>query len=156
MRKQLIIWLFEKSLNFYIKYFKQKQQAWNFSKDELLSFHKNTFGYHLGLFLKTNNFEIIPKVERHDCYHVLTGYGTKVEDEITLQYLCFGNGKRSIYLFGVIILGSFLLPEYYKYYLQSFKRGRNSAPFYNLNYRELLTENIGKLRALTFINLRYA
>tara|TARA_R110002012_G_scaffold319021_1_gene538450 strand:+ start:300 stop:779 length:480 start_codon:yes stop_codon:yes gene_type:complete len=155
-RKNLIIWLFEKSQNFYVTYFKKNQTAWSVTKTELIKYPNDTFGYHLGVFLKKNNFELIPKIERHDCYHVITGYETKVEDEIALQYLCFGNGKRSIYLFGVILLGTILLPDYFTYYLKSYKIGKNANHFYDFDYSKLLQTNIGTLRASIFINLTYA
>jgi len=155
LRKQLIIWLFENSQNFYVTYFKKRHKAWHVKKKELLTYSKNTFGYHLGYFLKLNNFELIPKIERHDCYHVLTGYSTKVEDEIALQYLCYGNGKRSIYLFGVILLGTFLLPECYKYYIKSYRLGKSANAFHQFDYSKLLKTEIGLLRATIFINLNY-
>jgi len=155
-RKKLIIWLFEISQTFYVKHFKKETVAWNISKTELLEYPEDNFGYHLGLFLKQNNFNLIPKIERHDCYHVLTGYGTTVQDEIALQYLCYGNGKRSIYLFGVIALGTLLLPEYLNYYLKSYRIGKNANPFYDFDYNHLLTSEIGILRASIFINLTYA
>ena len=104
LRKQFIIWLFEHSQRIYTSLFKN-HESWNLTKKDLLKLPKPTFGRHLGEFLDTNNFELIPKVERHDCYHVLCNYSTKVEDEIALQCLCFGNGKRSPYLYGAIILG---------------------------------------------------
>ena len=154
-RKKLIIWLFENSQHFYVTYFKRNHTAWKVSKQELLNYTKESFGYHLGLFLKKNNFELIPKIERHDCYHVLTGYGTQVEDEIALQYLCYGNGKRSLYLFGVVLLGTILLPEYMPYYLKSYRIGKSANAFYQFDYSTLLHTDIGLLRASTFVNLIY-
>jgi len=116
-RKKIINWLFEISQHVYTAYFK-KNNPWNITKSDLLQYPEASFGKHLGLFLEKNNFELIPKVERHDAYHVITGYSTKVEDEIAQQYLCFGNGKRSIYLFGVIVIGTVLLPDYLGFYIK--------------------------------------
>ena len=155
LRKQFIIWLFEKSQAVYIRYFKTNHKAWTVTKNELLTYCKKSFGYHLGLFLNRNNFNLIPKIERHDCYHVLTGYSTKVEDEIALQYLCYGNGKRSIYLYGVLLLGTFLLPEYWNYYLKSYRIGKNANAFHQFDFSSLLKTEIGLLRATIFINLNY-
>ena len=94
MRKQLVIFLFEISKNIYTKFFKKDHIAWQVSTEDLLQFPTETFGFHLGEFLQQNNFQLIPKVERHDAYHTLTNYGTRVEEEIGLQYLCMGNGKK--------------------------------------------------------------
>ncbi|MGB2684512.1 MAG: Coq4 family protein [Olleya sp.] len=153
-RKKLVAWLFKITQHIYTKYFK-KNKPWHIKKQQLLQFPKDTFGYHLGLFLQHNGFELIPKVERHDAYHVMTGYNTTEEDEIALQYLCFGNGKRSIYLFGVITIGSLILPEYWKYYIKSYRIGKNANVFYNLNYKGLLNTSVSTLRSSIFINLNY-
>ncbi|MEE9408910.1 MAG: Coq4 family protein [Polaribacter sp.] len=132
----------------YIK-FKDKK-PWEITTNELLKYKKETFGYHLGNFLHTNNFELLPKVERHDCYHLLTGYGTKVEDEIALQYVCFGNGKRSLYLFGVLLVGTFILPEYYKYYIKSYQLGKNCNQFHHFKYERLLLFSFLEIREMIF------
>ena len=114
------------------------KKPWGISTQELLTYSNDSFGYHLGIFLNTNNFELVPKGERHDCYHLLTNYGTNVEDEVALQYVCFGNGKRSPYLMGVLLVGTIILPDYYKYYIKSYKLGRNCNQFHHFKYENLL------------------
>lgn len=153
-RKQLIAWLFKVTQHIYTTYFKTNT-PWNIKKEQLLKLNTNTFGHHLGLFLDRNGFELIPKVERHDAYHVMTGYNSNEEDEIALQYLCYGNGKRSIYLFGVITIGTIILPEYWKYYLKSYRIGKRANTFYNLDYKGLLNTSVSTLRGSIFINLNY-
>ena len=148
-RKKLIEWLFEKSQKIYTNMFK-KHESWGITKQDLLQYPKETLGKHLGLFLDKNNFELISKVERHDAYHTLTGYGTKVEDEIALQCLCFGNGKRSLYLYGAVILGVIILPEYYKYYLKSYRIGKTANAFHHYDYKKLLNINIHDFRTSIF------
>ncbi|WP_299890710.1 Coq4 family protein [uncultured Lacinutrix sp.] len=149
LRKQLINWLFEISSKIYTQLFKD-HKPWRITKKELLGYTKDSFGYHLGLFLDKNNFELIPKVERHDCFHVLTNYSTKVEDEIALQYLSLGNGKNSPYLFGAIILGTIILPDYLTYYIKSYKIGKQVNVFHNLDFRPLLKVNIEQFREAIF------
>lgn len=153
-RKQLIIWLFEVSKTLYTSLFKN-HKPWGIYKAELLTYPDYSLGKHLGLFLEKNNFELIPKVERHDAYHVLTGYGTKVEDEIALQYLSLGNGKRSPYLYGSIVLGTLLLPDYFKYYLKSYRIGKSANTFHSLDFKEMLLVSISDIRSAIFINLNY-
>ncbi|WP_340154279.1 Coq4 family protein [uncultured Winogradskyella sp.] len=148
-RKQLIIWMFERSQRIYTSLFKN-HKPWSVSKEDLLTFPKPSFGRHLGEFLNENNFELIPKIERHDCYHVICGYSTKVEDEIALQCLCYGNGKRSPYLYGAIILGIAILPDYYKYYYKSFKTGKTANTFHHFDYQKLLNVSISDFRDAIF------
>ncbi|WCO00855.1 ubiquinone biosynthesis protein COQ4 [Psychroserpens ponticola] len=149
IRKQCIEWLFEHSQNVYTKLFKH-HKAWGISREQLLSFPTHTFGRHLGEFLDENGFELIPKVERHDAYHTLTGYGTKVEDEIALQCLCYGNGKRSLYLYGAVFLGIAILPDYYNYYYKSYAIGKQANPFHHYDYKQILNVNINDLRHAIF------
>ena len=148
-RKKIIIWLFEKSQKIYTKYIK-KNEPWNINKSDLLHYPEESFGRHMGMFLVDNEFDLIPKAERHDAYHVLTGYDTKVEDEIAQQYLCYGNGKRSIYLYGVITIGTVILPDYMSYYIKSYKIGKNANHFYNLDFKNLLNIPLIDLQSCIF------
>ena len=148
-RKQLIEYLFDKSQKIYTSLFKN-HKPWGFKTNDLLSLPKESLGFHLGAFLKTNGFELLPKVERHDAYHVLTGYGTKVEDEIALQCLCYGNGKRSPYLYGAMILGIIILPDYYKYYYKSYRIGKNANAFHHFDYKKLLNVPLSDFRLAIF------
>ena len=150
IRKRIIVRLFELSQQFYTQYFKRKKIPWAVDRTTLLDYPEQSFGRELGLFLTANKFELIPKVERHDAYHVLTGYGTEVEDEIAMQYVCFGNGKRSIYLFGVILLGTLLLPDYLSYYLRSYRIGKQANLFYDWDFSTVLQLPIADLRQLVF------
>jgi len=148
-RKKIIEWLFDKSNTIYTNLFK-KHKPWGIYKKELLGYPEDSFGKHLGMFLDRNNFELIAKVERHDAYHALTGYGTKVEDEIALQCLCFGNGKRSLYLYGAMLLGIIILPEYYKYYYKSYCIGKRANTFHHYDYKKLLKVSIHDFRDIIF------
>ena len=149
LRKKLIEWLFDKSQEIYTKMFKN-HQPWGIYRAELLTYSDDSLGKHLGVFLEKNNFELIAKVERHDAYHTLTGYGTNVEDEIALQCLCFGNGKRSLYLYGAMILGILILPDYLRYYYQSYTMGKNANSFHHYDYKKLLRVNIHEFRKAIF------
>ena len=153
-RKKLIEWLFEHSQKVYTNLFKN-HQPWGIYKKELLTYPKQSFGRHLGAFLDKHGFELIAKVERHDAYHTLTGYGTKVEDEIALQCLCFGNGKRSLYLYGAMILGIIILPDYSPYYYRSFTIGKQANPFHHFDYKKLLHVNIDDFRQAIFSKTQY-
>ena len=152
-RKKFIAWLFDKSQRIYVRHFKKKKQPWGITVSQLLEMEANTFGNHLGVFLKGNGFALLPKVERHDAYHVLTGFGTKVEDEIALQFMCFGNGKRSPYLLGVLILGTLILPEYLPFYMKAYGLGKRSHSFHHFDYKKVLTVNYNEFRDALFTDI---
>lgn len=148
-RKYLIQWLFENTEKTYTKFFK-KNKPWGITKTDLLKYPNETLGKHLGLFLDKHLFELIPKVERHDVYHVIAKYGVNAEDEIALQYLCYGNGKRSTYLYSVLIIGTFILPDYFKYYRKSYQKGLRMNAFHNLDFQNLLSHNMNDLQTAIF------
>ena len=116
----------------------------------MLQFPTETFGFHLGEFLQQNNFQLIPKVERHDAYHTLTNYGTRVEEEIGLQYLCMGNGKKSPYMYGAILLGTFILPEYFGFYVKSFLVGKEANPFHHFDFEQVLHLDYFQFKSMIF------
>ncbi|MGJ8724307.1 MAG: Coq4 family protein [Roseibacillus sp.] len=147
MRKKFLTALYLHSQRIYTTLFKSSPE-WGIRRRDLLKYEPATLGYHLGRFLEENDFELIPKVEQHDIYHVLTGYGTAVEDEIALQFLCLGNGKRSLYLFGAVLIGTLVLPEYLKHYSQSYLKGKRLNPFYCYDYRNLLEVDFYEFREM--------
>lgn len=152
LRKKFIEKLFEWSQKLYLKF--KKKEPWGISTAELLEFPIESFGKKLGSFLHKNGFELIGKVERHDAYHVLTGFGTNVEDEIALQYLCYGNGKRTPYLTGVLLLGTTILPEYFKYYYNSYLIGKQLNTFHHFDFKQLLHTDFECFRKMIFSEIQ--
>ncbi len=149
-RKKLITWLFHWTMVLYCTF--KKKAAWGITTAQLLELPTYTLGHHLGLLLDKNGFELLPKVERHDAYHLMTGYGTTVEEEIALQYCCFGNGKRTPYLLGVLVLGTIILPDHISEYIKAFKLGRAANSFHHFDYKQLLTVNYEHFRNTIFTN----
>lgn len=147
-RKQLINWLFQNSQRVYLRF--KRKEPWNISAKTLLEMPQESFGYRLGSFLNEHGFELIPKVERHDAYHLLTGFSTSVQDEIALQYMCFGNGKRTPYLIAVLFLGTFLLPEYFAYYRKAYAFGKTSNSFHHFDFKTVLPINYKTFRSTLF------
>ncbi|HFS67261.1 MAG TPA: hypothetical protein ENK67_03520 [Flavobacteriia bacterium] len=146
LRTQILGWLFNKLLPMYSIYFKKKIKPWKLSNQNLLNYTKGTLGYQLGFFLQQNKLVAMPKLENHDCLHIITGFSTAVKDEIALQYLCFGNGERNLTTILVISFGTLLLPEHFKYYTESFKKGKKYKPLYQLNFKNYLQINLQTLQ----------
>jgi hypothetical protein len=121
----------------YQKLFKNNK-PWSITKQELLIMPQETLRFHLGCFLLKHNFSIQPQLEDHDVFHVLTNTNVSVLNEIAMQYYLFGNGKRSVYLFMVMITGLCLYPFAFKYFFSELKRGQLAHQFYQLNFEKLL------------------
>jgi ubiquinone biosynthesis protein Coq4 len=138
LRIKIIAWLFHISIAPYATLFKRKRESWGLTTKDLLAYPTESLGHETGLFLSTNSFELMEKLEIHDTFHVITGYDTDVSSEIAQQYFLFGNGKRTLYVTGVLLLSVLLLPEDMTSYLSAYRRGSRSNPIYTLDMRNLL------------------
>lgn len=151
MKDYLIEKMYEYSKKPYQKYFK-KNKPWNFSKQQLLEFPEDSLGFNLGCFLIKHHFEIQPKLEDHDVIHVLTNTGVSVRDEIAMQYYLFGNGKKSLYLFMVLITGTIFYPSQIKFFIQKYKAGKKSFQFYHLDFSKMLHQPLKTIQDTFKIN----
>lgn len=150
IREELCVLLFEKSKLPYARIFKRHKTPWGLSVTQLLNMDSGTLGHALGQFLSKNHFELIPRLERHDAYHILTDYGTAVRDEIALQFFCYGNGKRSKYLWMVMIVGTLLNPEQWPYFRSSYERGKRARKFFHWDFKDYLHRDLVSLKAWVF------
>jgi Coenzyme Q (ubiquinone) biosynthesis protein Coq4 len=151
MRDFIIEKLYELSMIPYQKFLK-KTKPWNINQEELLKFKEGTLGFHLSCFLAKHHFEIQPKLESHDVFHVLTGTGVTVQEEIGMQYYLFGNGKRSLYLFMVSSIGALFYPDQINYFIKRYKEGKETQPFHHLDYSQLLSTPLKTLKETFSIN----
>lgn len=145
MKDLFIEKLYEISKKPYQKFFK-KGKPWNISQKELLQLPEETLGFHLGCFLLKYNFEIQPKLESHDVFHVLTNTGVTVPEEIGMQYFLYGNGKRSLYLYMVMLTGTLFYPSKIRYFRSQYRRGKNTLIFHDLDYSKMLTMSLEIIR----------
>jgi ubiquinone biosynthesis protein Coq4 len=145
MRDYLIEKLYECTKKPYQKYFK-KNEPWNIDKKQLFNFPKDSLGYGLGNFLHKNHFDIQEKLEDHDIIHVLTNSGISVYEEIGMQYYLFGNGKRSLYLYMVILSGTLFYPKQIKYFVEQYKRGKQAHSFHYLDFSKMLSMPIQSIQ----------
>ncbi len=150
-REKLCEWLFESSKGPYGKYIK-KNKEWELTREDLMSYDKESLGYALGSFLTTNDFQLLPKLERHDVYHVLTDFTISVKDEIAMQFFFFGNGKRSLYLFFVMIVGAFLFPEHYRYFKKCYRQGTEAISFGHWHMLDFLHLPLSRLKKIIYGN----
>ena len=137
MKDYLIEKLYECTKVPYQKFFK-RNKPWEVDKATLLNYPEGTLGNSLGNFLHINHFDMQPKLEDHDIIHVLTNTGTSVTDEIGMQYYLLGNGKRSLYLYLVILSGTPFYLKQIGYFIEQYKRGKKAHSFYYLNFSNML------------------
>ena len=147
IRAKLLVWLFEYSKPIYKSLMKRNKSAWKITLSQLLALPTKSLGKELGLFLQENEFSLEEKFESHDVCHILFQYNTDVVSEIGLQALLLGNGKKSIYALGTVIIGFALFPEQFEYIKRQFQKGKTMMPFTEWNFEHLLKENINELRS---------
>ncbi|UMQ40047.1 ubiquinone biosynthesis protein COQ4 [Chryseobacterium sp. Y16C] len=145
LRVKFLLFVYNKTQKLYRTYFKKKKRQWQFNEKQLLEFHKDSLGRKLGEFYQKHGFSMIPKMENHDVHHLITGIGTQFEEEIAMQYLLLGNGKLNAHLLAAIVLGTFILPEYFRIYIKAYRKGQNMRKFHHLNFEELLWQNFENL-----------
>ncbi|QXP53979.1 ubiquinone biosynthesis protein COQ4 [Cellulophaga sp. HaHa_2_1] len=145
MRAFIFEALYEISKKPYQKYFK-KNKPWTVTVKDLVALPPNSLGAELHHFLTKNNFELQSKLESHDIYHVLTNIGTTVPEEISMQYFLWGNGKRSLYLFSVLTIGTIFYCSHFKRFHQEYKRGKSASKFYQIDFQKLVHLPIRNIR----------
>ncbi|PRX53863.1 hypothetical protein [Flagellimonas meridianipacifica] len=150
MRAVILEHLYEWSKKPYQKFLK-KNCAWNISVTELVHYPEHSLGFHLGAFLLKHRFEIQPKLENHDVFHVLTNTGISVPEEISMQYYLLGNGKKSLYLFTVIGIGTFLYPDCYQLFKKAYQKGKSAYRFHHLDFSKMLEQPLGKIQSAFLI-----
>lgn len=151
-RSMFCQWLNKVTKSTYTSLFKKSKISWNLDRSNLRQYKAKSLGLHLYNFLKLEGFNLMGKHETHDVFHVLGEFKTTIEEEIAMQCFLFGNGKRTLYMALSIGIGLILIPEFGKLYLESYKRGKQAFPIYQLNFKPLLPYSIQYLRWLFSIN----
>ncbi len=146
LRGWIMAQLFRWSYPVYGIIFKRRQKAWSWTKEQLGDFRPGSLGKEVYHFLNSQGFEMLPKFEDHDTLHVLLGYSSHVVDEVRMQFCLLGNGKRSLYLYGVVCIGWLSFPECWRLFLEAFKRGRTLTPVHRWKFEHLLREPLFLLR----------
>lgn len=149
-RAKLILQLVAWTMPLYVRLFKRKKEQWTYSRMILLRLPQGTLGKDLGLFLQNEDLDLMPKLEEHDVMHLLLGYPTTVLGEIEMQFCLLGAGKRSLYAIGTVVLGLFLMPEYWGSYYRAYLRGKTCLDFSKWDFQYLLYEETTLLRQLIF------
>lgn len=146
MRAIFLEILYEWSKKPYQKFLK-RSEPWPVTLPDLMQYPNTSLGFHLACFILKHNFDIQPKLEDHDVFHVLTGTGVSVPEEISMQYYLWGNGKRSVYQVAVILLGTLLFPDYHKLFSGAYKKGKRAHTFHQLNFLKLLNQPLSTIKA---------
>lgn len=136
--KDLVIEFLYKSIRIPYCYFFKKNKSWGVTVNSLLVYENKSLGNDLGKFLHLHNYQVQDSLEEHDVYHILTNIGTSVKEEVDLQFYLFGNGKKSLFVFIVIVTGLVFYANHYKSFYANYRKGKEAYRFYDLDFLKLL------------------
>jgi hypothetical protein len=148
-RGKTVLWLLEKGVPIHAK-LNAHRVAWNLSSDDFLEFTPGSLGNTLGQFYKSQQFEPIPKAERHDVFHVLFGFSTNVLDEAAMQFFLWGNGKPSFFTVGTCIITTVLFPNHVQEFKVAYQKGKQATSIRDWNFKALLNEDLQLLKNRVF------
>lgn len=143
-KTRLFIYVYETTKRPYQRF--KRNQPWPLDLNALVAQPDGSLGHALGTFLHGHGFALQPQFEDHDVVHVLTGTGVSVIEEIGMQYLLLGNGKRSVYQMMVLAAGLVFYPGSCSYFLRCYRRGKRAHRFYDLKFERLLDHSLELLQ----------
>lgn len=135
--------------------FGSKDKNWNMTTSDFLNYSEGSLGKAIGQFLQSNKVEPLAHAEYHDVHHVLFDYSITFKDEVALQFFLRGNGKKSLASLGTSIGAWILLPTQWNYLKTSYKRGQECIDISQLNLKELLNEDLQKIKQSLYKTNRY-
>ncbi len=147
LRMQCCEWMEAQIKPYYVRFLKNHKIAWNQTRQSLQQFPPGTLGHDTYRFLTENGLEIIPQLEDHDMFHVLFHFQPTVPDEIRLQAMLLGNGRRTLYTWLTALIGFALFPEYHKEIYRSYRLGKRYKRCVHWQFEYLLQEPTEELRA---------
>lgn len=135
--------------NIYLGLRKDRKQ-WETTKQDLKNMPSGSLGNDVYLFINEHEFELIPKAEFHDVYHVLLGYGTSIKHESMIQCLLVGNGRSTLPSLACTMVSVMFFPEHWGSFKNAYLIGREANVFHNWSFEELLLQSTSSLRDQIF------
>lgn len=149
IRERLLLWLLGKVIPVHALLY-ERRKPWGLTARDLTQYPKHTLGRDLGTFLKHEKLEPIDRVERHDAFHILLGFTTRVSDEAAMQFFLMGNGKRSPFTVGTALFAGLILPEHWRFFKMQYRRGKAARSVAKWDFKALLNDPTRDLIAYIF------
>ena len=117
--------------------FVRKPETFPHTLSSLEAMPCGTLGNDLFHFLKEKKIALLPYYAKHDIKHILLEYDTTDEGEVCLQCFMLGNGHISFPVAATVVYGFVTMPEHWKKFRTSFKRGKQTLRIHNWKWQEL-------------------
>ncbi len=148
IRTWFFVLLYQLSTPVYRQFIKSKRPKWEISLAEMQTYPQETLGFQYVAFLKKNNFEAMENFENHDVFHLILNYGTDIQGESSMQFFLLGNGKRSFYMFALIICSIFFFPENIPAFYRAYQRGKSTDRCYDWDFEKLLKTPVSQIKLM--------
>jgi ubiquinone biosynthesis protein Coq4 len=148
-REKLLLWLLGKVIPMHA-FFYEKRKPWGMRTQHLLQYPNGSLGKELGIFLTNEKLQPIPRVERHDAFHILLDFDTKVHNEAAMQFFLIGNGKISPFTLGTAIFSGLILPENWSYFKTQYYRGKKARNISKWDFKALLKHDFMEVKEYIF------
>jgi hypothetical protein len=146
LRALFCTWLETIAKPVYLRIAKRNKPAWGHSMDSLGRFQEGTLGKDMYYFLQHHALHLMPKCEDHDVFHVLFECQPCVEEEVRLQMILWGNGRKTAYTLLSVAIGWVLYPEHHAVFKAGYALGKRCRSITRWNFQYLLAENTQELR----------
>lgn len=114
--------------------------------NELISYPKESLGFHVGNFLFNNSHDADPQPEMTDIYRVLINSEVSDKEEIAMHYYLFGNGDLALKNLFIMITGAMLFPHRIPYFCKKYSEGKNALRFYDLDHFRMLHLPLARIK----------
>ncbi|PZF74156.1 hypothetical protein [Taibaiella soli] len=149
LRERMLLWLLGRVVPVHARFY-EKRAPWGFTRADLQTYAPGTLGHELGNFLEAESLEPIDRIERHDAFHILLGFSTKLHDEAAMQFFLLGNKKISPFTLGTAAFCIATMPDYWKYFSKQYKRGKTANSVAHWDFKELLHEDFNDIKRYIF------
>ena len=117
-----------------------------YTMEQLQRMPAGTLGNELAGFLQCHKLQLLKDYESHDLKHLLLGYGPDEKGEVCLQYFMLGNRQYSFPVLATVVVGAALLPEFYRSFLNAYRRGRRTPSLAGVNWFALIPQKIATIK----------
>lgn len=145
IRERILLFLLGEVIPIHARLY-EKRQPWNIRMEDLIQYPEGSLGNELGNFLRKEELQPVPRVERHDAFHILLDFTTHLYDESAMQFFLIGNGKTSPFTLGTAAFSGLMLPDQWNNFNLQFKRGRKARSIAKWNFKELLYDDFSDLK----------
>ncbi|HEX8516186.1 MAG TPA: hypothetical protein VF868_08300 [Bacteroidia bacterium] len=121
--------------------------------EDLLRLADDTIGKELAVYLREKGLHLVPGYLKHDCKHIILGYGMDEAGEAAMQFYFLGNRHYSVPVVMTCMFCVLLMPENWRMFSYEFRKGRNAPAFPELDPSLAVTMKTADLRDK--VNYRY-